>query len=348
MTTLNSKTAPTQTVLELGQMNFDGNVIPEQWYSNIRMKDGKPDLPAIIILADIVYWYRPKEVRDERTAKFSHYEKKFHGDILQRSYATLQEKFGLSRDQCDRAINNLKNIGVISLVFRTITVDGTKVPNVMYIDLHADRLIEITVNGIHVPFKQDTPTVKTGDVSGLNGGRIPFKPVGPHYNTKITTQITSENTTERENATALDFSRNGKPRDTWLKALGVVRRIYDERIIPIFEDKLDGSLGDINHLQATELAKFIERGVDDQGMEAMADILVGAYERYCGDEFWVNKGCPFEKFVQHFAKYTTSASKSRAKEQAKPKRPTHMHGLAICDDPDCTRTDEEDGLGHYD
>ena len=46
---------------EVGTMNFTGNVIPMVWFKTIRYPNGAPNNNAIHILADIVYWYRPKK-----------------------------------------------------------------------------------------------------------------------------------------------------------------------------------------------------------------------------------------------------------------------------------------------
>ena len=47
----------------MGSINISGNIIPSVWYRTITKENGKPYLLAIVILADIVYWYRPSEVR---------------------------------------------------------------------------------------------------------------------------------------------------------------------------------------------------------------------------------------------------------------------------------------------
>ena len=56
---------------EIGNFYFSGNIIPETWFYTIVNESGKPNMLAINILADIVYWYRPTEVRDEKTGKIS-------------------------------------------------------------------------------------------------------------------------------------------------------------------------------------------------------------------------------------------------------------------------------------
>lgn len=64
---------------EVGTMNFTGNVIPMVWFKTIRYPNGAPNNNAIHILADIVYWYRPKEERDEESGQLICMKKKFRG-----------------------------------------------------------------------------------------------------------------------------------------------------------------------------------------------------------------------------------------------------------------------------
>ena len=94
-------------------LNITGNVIPEAWYHTIVNEKGKVNCLAIHILADIVYWYRPTENRDETTLSVT-YTKKFHDDdYLQRSYEQLMDKFNISRKQAYDAIVMLESLGVI-------------------------------------------------------------------------------------------------------------------------------------------------------------------------------------------------------------------------------------------
>ncbi len=59
----------------MSSLNITGNVIPVKWCHTIRYPNGKPNLNAIMILSDIVYWYRPREIRDERTGSVIRLEK---------------------------------------------------------------------------------------------------------------------------------------------------------------------------------------------------------------------------------------------------------------------------------
>lgn len=70
----------------MGTINITGNIIPQIWYSKITRENGKPYLLAITLLADIVYWYRPSEQRDEQTGKVIGWRKRFKGDLLQKTY----------------------------------------------------------------------------------------------------------------------------------------------------------------------------------------------------------------------------------------------------------------------
>ncbi len=89
---------------QVATMNLTGNIIPESWYHTIINENGKTNTLAILILADIIYWYRPTEERDETTLSVS-YSKKFHDeDYLQRSYEQLMEKFNISKRQARDAL----------------------------------------------------------------------------------------------------------------------------------------------------------------------------------------------------------------------------------------------------
>lgn len=80
----------------MAAMAVTGNVIPATWYKTITTPSGKADLVAINILSDVLYWYRPREVRDEYTGDVVAYQKRFAADYLQRSYEQLSEHFGTS------------------------------------------------------------------------------------------------------------------------------------------------------------------------------------------------------------------------------------------------------------
>lgn len=205
----------------MAQIQLTGNVIPQIWYRTITKDNGKPHLLAIAILSDIVYWYRPIEIRDEGTGHITGYRKKFKADILQRSYDHFSELFGESKRSVTDAVIRLEALGVIKRVLRTIDVAGMKYNNVLFIDLFPERLYELTYPDAgndkggfeHELLQSDfvsqfcerghesENTLSRNFVGGVTekrerGHEIPGE-VSQNFgtrNTKITTEITTKNT----------------------------------------------------------------------------------------------------------------------------------------------------------
>jgi len=100
------------TVSKLAELNITGNVTPLEWFNHIKRPNGKPNLNAIVLLADIVYWYRPVEVRDETTGKLTGYRQKFKADLLQHSYSEFAKQYGLTKDQV-RALRDRYSIYIV-------------------------------------------------------------------------------------------------------------------------------------------------------------------------------------------------------------------------------------------
>lgn len=126
------------------KLNITGNVIPQMWYRTIVRDSGKPNLTAIIILADIVYWYKPTEIRDESTGQVIAVKKKFKADLLQRSYQQISEQFGISKKEATNAIIFLEKLGVVKRVFRTVNMNGLVVNNVLFLGLDVNKLWQLT------------------------------------------------------------------------------------------------------------------------------------------------------------------------------------------------------------
>ncbi|MDO4274878.1 MAG: DUF6017 domain-containing protein [Eubacteriales bacterium] len=129
---------------KMSRLHISGNIIPVTWYKTIRKDTGKPNLNAIIILADVVYWYRAVEVRDELTGQLIGLKKKFHSDLLQRSYQQISDQFGISKRDATNAVVELEKIGVIRRVFRTLEIGGQLVPNVLFLELNVEILEQLT------------------------------------------------------------------------------------------------------------------------------------------------------------------------------------------------------------
>lgn len=182
----------------VGRISITGNIIPQIWYKTITHPSGKPYLEAIVILSDIVYWYRPTEVRDERTGEVIAYRKRFKADLLQRSYADLAQQFGISKREATNAVVALEKIGVVRRHLRTIDVDGTKMANVLFLELVPKALLALTCGEVTpITFKSDTSHVQKGDLSRSEVTPLTFK---SETNTENTTENTTETST-RDRAT---------------------------------------------------------------------------------------------------------------------------------------------------
>lgn len=223
----NTYTTGNKKVDEIGKIQFTGNIIPQVWYKTIVRDNGKPYLLAITILADIVYWYRPTEIRDEKTGKFLGYAKKFKDkSMLQRSYDQFAEMYGESKRSVTDAIVRLEKLGVIQRVFGTIEVGGMKYNNVLYLDINPAVLYNLTYpeekmleeeietesEVIPLSQKKDTPIPKFSERG--HETEIPLflnlvrgVTLNGETNTKNTTKNTTEITKSSSSAGRKDISR---------------------------------------------------------------------------------------------------------------------------------------------
>ena len=92
-------TTENSIVNAVGKMAFTGNVIPESWYKTVVSANGRVNLLAVNLLGEIVYWYRPMEVRDERSGDVTWVKKFADEEYLQKSYAQICEKYNVSTKQ---------------------------------------------------------------------------------------------------------------------------------------------------------------------------------------------------------------------------------------------------------
>lgn len=137
-------TTENSIVNAVGKMAFTGNVIPESWYKTVVSANGRVNLLAVNLLGEIVYWYRPMEVRDERSGDVTWVKKFADEEYLQKSYAQICEKYNVSTKQAREALIVLEKLGVVKRHFRTIETEMGKCPNVMYIELIPDVLYKLT------------------------------------------------------------------------------------------------------------------------------------------------------------------------------------------------------------
>jgi DnaA N-terminal domain len=116
-----------------------GNIIPDEWYKKFTNVRGAPDLPLISVLAEIVYWYRPKKLRDPVTDETS-YVNKFSDDAWQTSYQHFEKKFGFNHEKLRRVFVRLESMGIATREFRTVCIKGQSYNNRLFVHLNKEFL----------------------------------------------------------------------------------------------------------------------------------------------------------------------------------------------------------------
>lgn len=185
----------------LNEMTITGNIVPSIWFQTITksdLKHPKPNLLAINILSDIVYWYRPTEVRDETTGALLGYRKKFRADLMQRSYRELSAIYGHSIAAIKDAVVFLENLGVIERVFRTIFAGGSCLNNVMYLSLNVDRLKQLTYPPQEISMEEGSKSPAGVAKSTRSAVKISGGPVdkSTHTNTESTPDTTPKTSSQ--------------------------------------------------------------------------------------------------------------------------------------------------------
>ena len=180
---------------EISQMNI--NSIPELWYLNIR-KGTTPNAMAILILWDILYWYKWSEVRDEASGMIIARKKKFADkDWLQRSNEQIGQKFGISKKVARENLDFLESLGLIKRYKKTVRTDMGFIPNVLFIAVCPDMIKKFSFDLLNDKTDSDevgTETVTDRGQRQLPSGHEDSDPQGT-TNTINTTNTTTDSTT---------------------------------------------------------------------------------------------------------------------------------------------------------
>lgn len=173
---------------QMGEIHISGNVVPMTWLKNILTEKGKPYLLAIMILADLVYWYRPTEIRDEGTGEVVGFKKKFKADLLQRSYKQFIDEYGESRSTITRALTRLEELGLIKRVFKELKRENGTLSNVMFIEIFPEVIKMYTYS------KDGVVKFEKGVLSNLERGCYQERTEGAIKSEKTNTYILNTNT----------------------------------------------------------------------------------------------------------------------------------------------------------
>jgi hypothetical protein len=215
------QTTGNKIVDAVAKMQLTGNIVHEAWYHTVTKKNGKCCPLAVLILADIVYWYRPAEHRDEETQAVTYYKKFHDNDYLQRSYAQIMSRYGISKKQAYEALVLLEELGVVKRHFRTITTSGgNKMGNVMFLELIPEVLMKLTYPDEDPIAKKVNSSLPAGD------DLIPNKSIPPYDNVNTNTKTTTEDTPEISSKTPTTTTEK-KSTDTDDTARTVVDKVRD-------------------------------------------------------------------------------------------------------------------------
>lgn len=151
-----------QTVVEIGQMQITGNVVPISWLARItHKKSGNPHLLAVMLLSEIIYWHRPIEDRDEDTRQQLPARQKFAGDYWQSSYEQMAAQFGVEKRTLQEAAYRLKELGLIRIHLFSKEINGVTLYNLTHFEPVVEAVREIT----YAHFRRDTSHIRAEGVS---------------------------------------------------------------------------------------------------------------------------------------------------------------------------------------
>lgn len=195
-------TTGVKEVDEMREISITGNVTPHIWRKTLVNEKGRPQSLAIDILAEVVYWYRPTEIRDEKTGQVIGIKKKFADDMLQRNYKQLETMFGWSQATIRNALKFLEKKGVVERVFKDKVIDGVPMNNVMYLKLNCDVLRELTFpkedSGPYDKELQEGVSIKTVKNEKNEGAPVKSKQEGTTNNDTTNTKSNLENIVENK------------------------------------------------------------------------------------------------------------------------------------------------------
>ena len=186
-----------RVVKEITEMSIKGNLIDNGWYKHLRYENGKVNLNAVVILGEIVYWYRACKKKNENIGLVAKNNQKFKGDKLQKSYLALSEQFGLTKRQVKEACDFLKGKEFITVEYRNVRLsDGRIMSNVMYFEPIVENIKKISCC-----YESDDKeeTEKSSMCNCEDGQVVHLNVIGSTFNrrtyTESTTEITTKNTT---------------------------------------------------------------------------------------------------------------------------------------------------------
>src|SRR5688500_59056 len=201
--------ATTSVVEETSRLQLVGPLLDRAWFGAhiLRFPNGKPNMNAIIILGDIVSWYRAAHDVDEASGKVIR-RRRFADTKLSIHLESYGERFGLSREQTKDALKFLKDAGLITKEQKAALVDGVPHPNTIYVEPVVEVLREISLKAVS-PDNQWMEPLR-GSVDGTTD--ITNVPV---TNNKIPSESVTAPPKAKERKSRSKLYPIGGPNDEW-------------------------------------------------------------------------------------------------------------------------------------
>jgi hypothetical protein len=188
------------TVDAIGKLNFEGNLVPHTWLKHLTYTNKRATYThhlAVLLLADIVYWYRPKTIIDEPTGRVLGWKKKFQSNQLHRSYEQIAEQLGATYKQAREAVLFLKSLNLITAELRNFTTaTGLFVSNALFLEPVVEEIIRITYSTYST---KDEPRSEIGKPDAeIGNGDAEIGRTYTETSPEITSKTSKENTHIRQ------------------------------------------------------------------------------------------------------------------------------------------------------
>jgi hypothetical protein len=197
--------------LEEHYQNF--TAIPNSWYPHLLDAKGQVHSDALLILAEIVNWYRLIPVYDRSTKKITGYQKKFKLDLLQKGYKDFEAKFGFSKEKSRRILDFLIQKKFLYKEQRTLRSGSLVLANVMFIGIHVENIKQMNnaspkkdcvvyhfLPGKVNPSHENTPPLVTNLLGGGTKNLTTYTEITPEITNTINESL------KREGALTHDWS----------------------------------------------------------------------------------------------------------------------------------------------
>jgi hypothetical protein len=192
--------------LEKQYQNFTS--IPNSWYSHLLDAKGQVYSDAILVLSEIINWYRLIPIYDRSTKKIIGYQKKFKLDLLQKSYKDFEDKFSFSKEKTRRILDFLIQKKLIYKEMRTLKSKSLVLSNVMFIGIHVENINKLNetspkkdgvvyhfLPGKVNPSCENTPPLVTNLVGGSTKNLTTYTEITPEITNTINESLKEKSVT---------------------------------------------------------------------------------------------------------------------------------------------------------